>query len=472
MKQRIPILFCIVSLLLFHVAESQENLLRETLLQFLSKLSNNKNTNNSVPGSGWNSSSDPCKDQWRGVSCEVQYVSEIDLGGFGLDGVFDPTTLCNLRSSLSSSLSVLNITKNSLKGENLEAIKNCSKLTHLDISSNRFSAPQLQDSISHLPNLQVLDVSRNEISGSLPDFSQMHGLTVFLGQENNFSGSIPELDFSKIFEFNVSHNNLSGPIPFGAIGFPISSFLNNPELCGPPLPNTCKSAAAAESAPNAASPPPSVSQKGKGNGLTNNQILMYIGYVLIAFVLLFLIVLCLRKKSKKRQKAEEGLSNTNNSNSTSNNSKVAAMDESMSKPSFSTVELKGGKGKFSGAASAESGEVSTSLIVLASPEVNGMRFEDLLKAPAELLGRGSHGSVYKVVCEDHGMVLAVKRIKDWPISSAEFRQRMRRLSQVKHGGVMSAVAYYSSGQEKLIVYEYQKNGSLFGHIHANGNALI
>ncbi|XP_042020117.1 probable inactive receptor kinase At5g16590 [Salvia splendens] len=86
-----------------------------------------------------------------------------------------------------------------------------------------------------------------------------------------------------------------------------------------------------------------------------------------------------------------------------------------------------------------------------------MRFDGLLKAPAELLGRGSHGSVYKVVCEDHGMVLAVKRIKDWQISSGEFRQRMKRLNQVKHTHVMPAVAYYSSGQEKLIVYEFQQN---------------
>lgn len=51
------------------------------------------------------------------------------------------------------------------------------------------------------------------------------------------------------------------------------------------------------------------------------------------------------------------------------------------------------------------------MVVLESPVLNGLKFEDLLSAPAKLLGRGKHGTLYKVMF-GNGMILVVKRIKD------------------------------------------------------------
>lgn len=49
-------------------------------------------------------------------------------------------------------------------------------------------------------------------------------------------------------------------------------------------------------------------------------------------------------------------------------------------------------------ASTESASMaSSSLIVLTNPVVKGLRFDDLLKAPAEPLGRGKYGSLYKII---------------------------------------------------------------------------
>ncbi|XP_042021148.1 probable leucine-rich repeat receptor-like protein kinase At1g68400 [Salvia splendens] len=218
-------------LLLLQLAKSEENLVRDSLLDFFSKLSNNNN--NTI--SGWNSTSDPCTAKWRGVTCDkhLLHVQKINLAG-----VFDPRTLC-LSQSLSHSLSIIIVAGNSLRSsQNFPAISNCSALTYLDISSNNISA-------------------------SLPDLSRMNALTPFLAQQNNFSGEIPDLDFTRFRVFNVSHNRLSGLIPVGARGLPPGSFLDNPELCGPPLTENCSSAAAAESAPNAPPPPPQVKNEGE-----------------------------------------------------------------------------------------------------------------------------------------------------------------------------------------------------------------
>ncbi|KAK6928299.1 Protein kinase domain [Dillenia turbinata] len=102
---------------------------------------------------------------------------------------------------------------------------------------------------------------------------------------------------------------------------------------------------------------------------------------------------------------------------------------------------------------ADSAMVSTSLIVLTSP-----------MAPAELLGRGKHGNLYKVIC-DNRTVLAVKRIEDWTVSPYEFKLRMQRLDQGRHPNVLPAIAFYCSRKEKLLVYEYLQNGSLFRLLH-------
>ncbi|KZV36144.1 putative inactive receptor kinase [Dorcoceras hygrometricum] len=196
-----------------------------------------------------------------------------------------------------------------------------------------------------------------------------------------------------------------------------------------------------------------------GGAVSTNQILMFSGYFLIGLALLLIVLLWLYKRSKKKEEKIDA------------DNKVVAIDESTIKPSFSTEELKaGGVSKTDiSHASTETGMVSSSLIVLTSPEVNGLKFEDLLKALAELLGRGSHGSVYKVMCGPQGTSLAVKRIKNWDISSIEFKQRMRRLNQVKHPHVLPPLAFYSSRQEKLLVYEYQQHGSLFRLIHHDGS---
>lgn len=428
--------------LLLHSIKSDEEDLRAALSNLITELTKSGPSNQASP---WNLTTYPCRDHWEGVTCDNRNsLKNITLDGLKLSGVFNASFLCDVQS-IAAYLTVISLNNNYLQGEILEEVVNCRRLTRLYLRGNRFSG-SLPESFLRLNNLKVLDISSNNFSGTLPNLSRISGLIEFSAQNNQLSGFLPNFEFSNFDTFDVSNNNFSGPIPSGGDRFPASSFMNNAQLCGRPLP-----------IPNSCPLPSSDSSEKSNGGHTKDEILMYSGYILLGLTVLLLIILFLCRRRKKEEAQVEAVA------------KVASVDDSITKQSNTPTDFKTApvsKSDFS-TASGVNAMVSSSLIVLTSPEVNGIRFENLLKAPAELLGRGKHGSVYKVFSEEMGMALAVKRIKDWTISGYDFKQRMRRLDRVKHPNVLPALAFYSSKQEKLLVYEYQQHGSLFNLLHGN-----
>jgi len=95
--------------------------------------------------------------------------------------------------------------------------------------------------------------------------------------------------------------------------------------------------------------------------------------------------------------------------------------------------------------------------------------EDLLRASAEMLGKGGFGTAYKAVLDD-GNVVAVKRLKDAQITGKrEFEQHMEVLGRLRHPNVVSLRAYYFAREEKLLVYDYMPNATLFWLLHGTSN---
>jgi len=90
--------------------------------------------------------------------------------------------------------------------------------------------------------------------------------------------------------------------------------------------------------------------------------------------------------------------------------------------------------------------------------------EDLLRASAEVLGKGSVGTSYKAVLEE-GTTVVVKRLKDVAVARREFDAHMEALGRVEHRNVLPVRAYYFSKDEKLLVYDYLPNGSLSAMLH-------
>ncbi|CAA6665314.1 unnamed protein product [Spirodela intermedia] len=108
--------------------------------------------------------------------------------------------------------------------------------------------------------------------------------------------------------------------------------------------------------------------------------------------------------------------------------------------------------------------------------------EDLLRASAEMLGKGGYGTAYKAVLDD-GSAVAVKRLREAAggagaqssssaVGRREFEQHMDILGRLRHPHLVSLRAYYYARDEKLLVYDYMPDGSLFSLLHGPGRTPL
>ncbi|XP_024035556.1 probable inactive receptor kinase At2g26730 [Citrus sinensis] len=105
------------------------------------------------------------------------------------------------------------------------------------------------------------------------------------------------------------------------------------------------------------------------------------------------------------------------------------------------------------------------LVFIEDEQPAGFKLNDLLKAPAEGLGKGIFGNSYKALLEGRAPVV-VKRLRDLkPLITEEFRKQLLVIADQKHPNLLPLLAYYFSNDEKLLVYKFAGNGNLFNRIH-------
>ena len=90
--------------------------------------------------------------------------------------------------------------------------------------------------------------------------------------------------------------------------------------------------------------------------------------------------------------------------------------------------------------------------------------EDLLRASAEVLGKGTFGTAYKAVLVT-GAIVAVKRLKDVTLPEKEFKEKIEPVGAMEHPDLVPLRAYYYSRDEKLLVYDFMPMGSLSALLH-------
>ncbi|KAI3881590.1 hypothetical protein MKW92_044314 [Papaver armeniacum] len=117
------------------------------------------------------------------------------------------------------------------------------QLSKIDFSNNRFSGPIVPE-ISKCKLLTFVDLSRNQLSGEIPmEITSMRILNYLNLSRNHLVGTIPSSisTMQSLTSIDFSYNNLSGLVPgTGQFSyFNSTSFVGNPELCGPYL-GPCK----------------------------------------------------------------------------------------------------------------------------------------------------------------------------------------------------------------------------------------
>ncbi|KAG0470668.1 hypothetical protein HPP92_017368 [Vanilla planifolia] len=417
---------------------------------------------------------------WPGVSCSHDgRVVRLVVEHLGLNGTFPNSTL-----SLLNQLRVLSIKDNSISG----AIPDLSSLVNLKalfLGSNLLSGP-FPYSLLHLHRLRTLDLSNNLLLGPIPpDLTMLDRLYSLLLNSNNFTGPLPPLNQSSLKIFNVSANDLSGAVPvtIALSSFGADAFSGNIRLCGVVVRRECSSRypffrSSSGDSPSAA-PSPATQRQGfliPGSATATSHkshkkavvaACFFTGTTILAILLL--AVSCVIKKRSRALGHGKMLCSAKNG--------IAAIvgdDSGMEERVESIAEEVEERCNELAVAAAMTEEKMKRLgksgsLVFCAGEAQVYTLEHLMRASAEMLGRGSVGSTYKAVL-DNRLTVSVKRLDATKLGAAGkevFEQHMETVGRLRHPNLVPLRAYFQAKEERLLVYDYQPNGSLYSLIHGS-----
>ncbi|EPS73425.1 hypothetical protein M569_01324, partial [Genlisea aurea] len=351
---------------------------------------------------------------WTGITCnhDNSRVIAVRLPGIGLVGTFPPNTLNRI-----SSLQILSLRSNSLTGPFPADLSELRNLTGVYLQDNNFAGP-LPEQFPPWDNLLALNLSDNHFNGSIPSsISNLTHLTVLDLAKNELSGDIPgDLNIPTLQLLDLSENRLTGLVPPSLLRFPASAFSGNNVTVE-----------------NFSSPPPPV---------THSRISLpaILGIVVGSSVLGFIVIAFLLVYAHGRK--------DNTTAGGPSKEKKSTVSEPRDRTNQRLTFLDGE----------------------GNPEFD---LEDLLRASAEVLGRGTFGMTYKAALGDANVVVAVKRLTDvGSVGKKEFDKQMEMVGRIRHENAVPLRAYYFSKDEKLIVYDYYPLGSVSAMLHVKGSETL
>jgi hypothetical protein len=282
----------------------------------------------------------------------------------------------------------------------------------------------------------VLDLSFNGFDGGIPaELANLTNLVALNLSNNSLSGRVPDLGLPALRFLNLSNNHLDGPVPASLLRFADASFAGNnltrpaqapPVVLPPPISGL------------APSPPAAARRRVR---LSEAAILaIAVGGCVLVFALAAVLLLAFcNRDGRDDETGSDGV-----------------------------VVGKGGgdkKGRESPESKAVIGKAGDGnrMVFFEGPSL-AFDLEDLLRASAEVLGKGAFGTAYRAVLEDATTVV-VKRLKEVNAGRRDFEQQMELVGRIRHDNVVELRAYYYSKDEKLLVYDYYSRGSVSNMLH-------
>ncbi|KAH7674645.1 Non-specific serine/threonine protein kinase protein [Dioscorea alata] len=395
-------------------------------------------TDNNGALQNWVTGSNPCtgnKANWTGIICgENNTILGLGLENMNLSGSLSLENLSSLPR-----LRTLSFKNNSFDGE-MPSIHRLRGLRSIYLSMNKFSGELPKNAFEGMGGLRRVHLWMNQFNGSIPEsLTSLQRLVELRLDDNQFDGSLPELRQPGLVLVNVSNNNLSGEIPSSLSSSDPSLFTGNKDLCGAPLTVQCTKEM--------------VSKK------LSAPLVLSLAVVVIAVVLAIASVIIATQRHRKDKK-EKFI--------------VAGEIPSSAKQEDSSESI-----NFSYANNSNEYEERTlaqeqGKLMFVREERERFEIEDLLKASAQVLGRGglySLGSSYKAIITN-GPCMVVKRFRNMnQVRKDEFYEHMNNLGKLSHPNLLPYIAYYYRKKEKLFITHYIPNGSLAKLLHNNNTML-
>ncbi|MQM19196.1 hypothetical protein Taro_052195 [Colocasia esculenta] len=397
-----------------------------------------------------------------------------------------------------------------------------SHMEFLDLSDNSLSGT-LPSEIVEMQKLKVLNLGKNSFYGELPsEIGKLDSLEVFDLSMNNFKGKIPDMPQLNLMAFNISYNDLSGLVPENLRKFHDDSF--HPGNILLVLPDGMSASNGGSGFIN------NGAQHHYSKSRIRVAIVVgSIGAVVLIFFIFMAVyriktqafcggngfrVYASGKDITFRRFVLPSIFRSHNNNgipssvSFHNNhlfrSAVPAQKDSESETFESGVSDSRELGSeslnhgvqehcvpTSEFTSSPGSSLASSLHFIDSHQIDqpavldvyspdrlaGELFfldnllvftaEDLSRAPAEVLGRSSHGTSYKATLNT-GHILTVKWLRVGLVRrKKEFAKELKRIGHIIHPNIISIRGYYwgPREQERLILSDYIYGDSLALHLH-------
>ncbi|XP_057973818.1 receptor-like kinase TMK3 isoform X2 [Malania oleifera] len=346
------------------------------------------------------SGNEPCQGPWLGLDCNPnQNVSSITLAKFALSGTLSP------------------------------AIADLSSLVGVRLGNNNITGP-IPANWTRLKSLTLLDLSQNDISPPLPEFSS----TVKLVMDGN-----------PLLKDNRSETSPSPPKS------PSSGASQSPSR-NPSSPTTGSGSSQNNSLNGQIEP----------KGSKSHLVVIVAPLASVAAIMFLAVPLSIyycKKRKDTHQTPTSLVIHPRDPSDSENTVKIAVANDNGNVSSLigssSWSRNSSGMGE---SHVIEAGNLIISVQVLRNVTRNF--------SPENELGRGGFGVVYKGELDD-GTKIAVKRMEAGVISNKaldEFQAEIAVLSKVRHRHLVSLLGYSIEGYERILVYEYMPKGALSKHL--------